>query len=87
MAEGHSILLCGVGGQGILLAAKIIGADSLGYLSVENVKQIAHGADLVDCCTACFDGDYPTDVPLMTNKSRFERKISEAKSRQIWISM
>ncbi|MBP5543008.1 MAG: indolepyruvate oxidoreductase subunit beta [Kiritimatiellae bacterium] len=26
MAEGHSILLCGVGGQGILLAAKIIGA-------------------------------------------------------------
>lgn len=60
--------------------AKIIGADSLGYLSVENVKQIAHGADLVDCCTACFDGDYPTDVPLMTNKSRFERKISEAKS-------
>ncbi|MCR5055501.1 MAG: amidophosphoribosyltransferase [Clostridia bacterium] len=60
--------------------AKIIGADSLGYLSVENVKQIAHGADLVDCCTACFDGDYPTDVPLMTNKSRFERKISEAKN-------
>ena len=60
--------------------AKIIGADSLGYLSVENVKQIAHGAGETDCCTACFDGEYPTVVPLMTNKSRFERKISSGKA-------
>lgn len=60
--------------------AKIIGADSLGYLSVENVKQIAHGAGETDCCTACFDGEYPTVVPPMTNKSRFERKISSGKA-------
>ena len=57
--------------------AKIIGADSLGYLSVENVKKIATGRDDFGCCTACFDGEYPTNIPTNTNKSRFESKISE----------
>ena len=57
--------------------AKIIGADSLGYLSVENVKKIATGRDDGNCCTACFDGEYPTAVPTNTKKSRFESKISE----------
>ena len=28
-------------------------------------------------CTACFDGDYPTEVPTETHKSKFECKISE----------
>ena len=59
--------------------ARIIGADSLGYLSVENAKKIATGADKCDCCTACFDGDYPTTIPENTKKSRFEGKISEKK--------
>ena len=59
--------------------ANIIGADSLGYLSVESVKKIAAGIDRCDCCTACFDGDYPTPVPKNTKKSRFEGKISENK--------
>jgi amidophosphoribosyltransferase len=53
--------------------AKIIGADSLGFLSVENVKDIAGG----ECCTACFDGSYPTAIPSDTRKSRFESKISD----------
>ncbi len=53
--------------------AKIIGADSLGFLSVENVKDIAGG----ECCTACFDGSYPTPIPSDTRKSRFETKISD----------
>lgn len=59
--------------------ARIIGADSLGYLSVESVKKIATGIDNCDCCTACFDGDYPTTIPKNTKKSRFEGKISENK--------
>lgn len=58
--------------------AKIIGADSLGYLSVESVKKIACGSSERDFCTACFDGDYPTDIPIETKKSRFEGKISES---------
>ncbi|MBQ7566771.1 MAG: amidophosphoribosyltransferase [Oscillospiraceae bacterium] len=62
--------------------ARIIGADSLGYLSVENVKRIATGTDRNDCCTACFDGEYPGKIPTNTNKSRFERKISEKNQRK-----
>ena len=53
--------------------AKIIGADSLGFLSVENVRDIAGG----ECCTACFDGKYPTAIPKDNRKSRFESKISD----------
>ncbi len=56
--------------------AKIIGVDSLGYLSVESVKQIAKGLHGTGYCTACFDGSYPTEIPETTSKNRFENKIS-----------
>lgn len=58
--------------------AKMIGADSLGYLSVDGVKKIACGAGTKGYCTACFDGQYPTGIPTETRKSRFEGKISES---------
>ena len=54
--------------------ADIIGADSLGYLPVEGLKEmIGH-----DCyCSACFDGNYPTAIPKDTRKARFEQKLSQ----------
>ena len=55
---------------------KIIGADSLGYLSVENAKSLAKGLGSGGYCTACFDGAYPTATPSETKKNRFEEKIS-----------
>ena len=55
--------------------AEMIGADSLGFLSVESCKKIA-GTDGSDFCLACFNGEYPTPTPTETDKSRFERKIS-----------
>ena len=58
---------------------KIIGVDSLGYLSVGNVKQIAKGVCGSGYCTACFDGNYPTTVPDAPMKNKFETKISENK--------
>ena len=58
---------------------KIIGVDSLGYLSVGNVKQIAKGVCGSGYCTACFDGNYPTAVPDTPMKNKFETKISENK--------
>lgn len=57
--------------------AKIIGADSLGYLSVDNVKKIAQGEHCKGFCTGCFGSEYPAQVPSETKKDRFERKISE----------
>ena len=62
--------------------AKMIGADSLGYLSVESARKIAKGVveeaepEFKGYCAACFDGHYPTEVPD-NGKDRFEQKISE----------
>ena len=61
--------------------AKIIGVDSLGYLSVDSVKQIAKGICGTGYCTACFDGNYPTAVPNTPMKNKFETKISENKEK------
>ena len=57
--------------------AEEIGVDSLGYLSVESVKQIAKGVHGTGYCTACFDGNYPTEIPDTPAKSKFETKIHE----------
>ena len=62
--------------------AKIIGVDSLGYLSVESVTQIAKGLHGAGYCTACFNGDYPTEIPETTSKNRFESKISAQGKKQ-----
>ena len=54
--------------------AEIIGVDSLGYLPVEDLSE------LISCenyCSACFDGNYPTQIPKNTKKDRFEGKLSE----------
>ncbi len=59
--------------------AKIIGVDSLGFLSVDNVKKIASDRTVKGLCSACFNGEYPTPVPEKTAKNRFEQKISEGK--------
>ena len=56
--------------------AEHIGADSLGYLSVDGVKNIAKGASC-GFCTACFDGNYPIDVPKQMLKDKFEFKIGK----------
>ena len=56
--------------------AKKIGADSLGYLSLEGVKKIGYVNEKSGFCVACFDGIYPTEIPTKTNKNRFERKIN-----------
>ncbi|MDE5946623.1 MAG: amidophosphoribosyltransferase [Oscillospiraceae bacterium] len=53
-----------------------VGADSLGYLSVEGVKNIAEGADC-DFCTGCFTGVYPIEVPDVMPKDKFESKINK----------
>ena len=51
---------------------RAIGADSLGYLSREGLLA-AVGGDAQGFCTACFDGHYPTDVPLELDKFALER--------------
>lgn len=54
--------------------AEIIGVDSLGYLPVSELSELARTCDY---CNACFSGEYPTAVPEDTRKDRFEHKLSE----------
>ncbi len=42
--------------------AQVIGVDSLGYLGLENLHDIAIGAKC-GFCDACFTGNYPSEVP------------------------
>ena len=58
--------------------AGIIGVDSLGYLSVEDVVRLA-GDEPGGFCTACFGGGYPTAIPSAGEKDRFENKIHAGK--------
>lgn len=37
-----------------------IGCDSLGYLKVEDLRELVEGR--CDYCNACFTGNYPTEV-------------------------
>lgn len=55
---------------------EILGVDSLGFLSVDGVKKIAEGCKC-GLCTGCFTGKYPVEPPKSTEKSKFEKKISE----------
>ncbi len=55
--------------------AGIIGVDSLGYLTLEQVRNLTGAPG--GFCTACFGGEYPTPVPLSGEKNRFERKIHD----------
>ena len=57
--------------------AQIIGADSLGYLSLDGARKMACGGTGEGYCTACFGSEYPTEIPTKTSKDRFERKLSE----------
>ena len=54
--------------------AEMIGADSLGYLPIGNLRDIAGNTGF---CSSCFDGIYPTDVPADARKDRFEQRISD----------
>ncbi len=52
---------------------KEIGADSLAYISIEGlVESIGMGKE--NLCAACFDGEYPMEVPKMSHKFVFEKR-------------
>lgn len=56
---------------------EILGADTLGYLSLDAVSHLA-GDDMADCfCKACFTGEYPTEAPNNTLRDKFDKKLSE----------
>jgi amidophosphoribosyltransferase len=51
-----------------------VGADSLGYLSLEGMVQAA-GGDPDRFCRACFDGEYPIPIPDRAGKFVLEDQL------------
>lgn len=54
--------------------SKHIRVDSLGYLSIGGVKNIAKNANC-DFCVGCFTGQYPVDPPQSAPKDKFEAPL------------
>ena len=57
---------------------KELNVNSLAYLSLEKLLESVPTDGNKDYCTACFSGNYPTDVEL-NSKEEFEANIHEAK--------
>lgn len=69
--SSDDLIACGHTAEEI---ASMIGADSLGYLPVDRLTELA-GSDAI--CSACFSGKYPTAVLQEERKDHFERRLSE----------
>ena len=55
--------------------AKVIGADSLAYLSIDGAHKLAYKSKC-GFCDGCFSGKYPVEVPEHEEKNIFEQKIN-----------
>ncbi|ANV98042.1 amidophosphoribosyltransferase [Helicobacter enhydrae] len=53
---------------------KLLGLDSLGYLTLEGMDYMLQTKGLQGYCSACFTGNYPTPIPNNTKKNQFENK-------------
>ena len=60
--------------------AKLFGADSVGFLPLKDVSVLASSGKCKGYCSACFDGNYPTELPQDTGVNKYDFKISENKN-------
>jgi amidophosphoribosyltransferase len=56
--------------------AQIFGADSVGFLPIEDVFTLGASGSCKGYCAACFDGNYPTAEPVPVD-NKYDQKISE----------
>jgi amidophosphoribosyltransferase len=52
--------------------AKYLEVDSLEYLTIDEMLEAVSEADSTKFCTACFSGEYPTEVDLNFKKEIYE---------------
>ena len=67
--SSKSLIACGHSVEDV---ARMTGADSLAFLSVERARSLCPGMGENTYCAACFDGDYPEKPPEVAEKDRFE---------------
>lgn len=54
---------------------ELIGADSLGYLSLDGVRKIAENAN-INLCDGCFSGSYNAEIPRTIFVDKYAKKIN-----------
>ena len=57
--------------------ATIFGADSVGFLPIEDVFKLGEGSTCKGYCAACFDGNYPTEEPIDLGVNKYDQKITQ----------
>lgn len=57
--------------------AKMFGADSVGFLPLEDVFKLGEGGCCKGYCAACFNGEYPTAEPQEDKSKKYDQKISD----------
>lgn len=57
--------------------ATIFGADSVGFLPIEDVFKLGEGSTCKGYCAACFDGNYPTEEPINLGVNKYDQKITQ----------
>ncbi len=58
---------------------EMFGADSVGFLPLEDVFKLGEGGKCTGYCAACFNGEYPTAAPTVDDSSKYDKKISSNK--------
>ena len=60
---------------------KLVGSDTLGYLSIEHVQQLAIHSKC-GFCTGCFTGKYPVAPPTETMDIVYDKPLSQSNSNK-----
>lgn len=58
---------------------ELFGADSVGFLPLEDVVKLGQSGTCKGYCKACFDGEYPTELPTESAERKYDSKISDNK--------
>lgn len=59
----------------------LVGSDTLGYLSIEHVQQLAIHSHC-GFCTGCFTGQYPVDPPGETMDIVYDKPLSTSNPKK-----
>ena len=73
ISSKDKLIACRMDIEGIL---KFIGADTLGFLSLEGLHKVAEKSN-VSFCDACFTGNYPVDISGPNYVDKFDYKIKK----------
>ena len=60
---------------------RLVGSDTLGYLSIEHVQQLAIHSKC-GFCTGCFTGHYPVPAPNETMDIVYDKPLSQSQTKK-----